>query len=161
MSIPINIQNTVIQFPSVAQSPDWGQAIIQFAQAVQGALASVAGPFDVPQQVVDISASNPATNVPISALNFPSTEVRSAFIVYAVSRTAQNPVASAVETGTAIVLYDSTSGTWSLERDYIGDGSISFSIDNNGQVYYTTTQIGTINHVGTLTIQAKAVLQTS
>lgn len=161
MSIPINIQNNVIQFPSVAQSPDWGQAIIQFAQAVQGALASVAGPFDVPQQVLDISASNPATNVIIAPLNFPSTEVRSAFILYAVARTAQNPVSSANESGTIIVLYDSTAGTWSLERDYIGDGAISFSIDNNGQVSYSTTQIGTINHVGALTIQAKSILQTS
>lgn len=159
MSTPITIQNTVIQFPTTAQSPDWSQALIQFAQAVSGALASVTGAFDVPQQVVNISSSNPASNVVITALNFPPTQVRSAFVTYAVSRSAQSPTTSAVETGTIIVLYDSTLGQWYLQQDFEGDGQISFSIDATGQMYYTTLQIGSLNHVGALTIMGKAILQ--
>lgn len=161
MSVPINIQGTIIQFPSSSASPNWAPEVIKFAQAVEGALAGVAGAFDVPPQTFDISASNPGTNVVIGPLNFPTSSVRSAFITYAVYRTADTPTTVVSETGNIIVLYDTSAGTWLLEQDFIGDGQITFIISNTGQMSYSTTQIGTINHTGTLTFSAKAVLQNS
>lgn len=79
----ITIQNTVIDFPDSAQSPNWSEPVIAFAEAVELALASVVGPYDVPSQVLNIDAYNPGTDIEITALNFPSSEVRSAFIRYA------------------------------------------------------------------------------
>jgi hypothetical protein len=161
MSIPITIQNTVIQFPAVAASPQWGEAVIQFAQATAGALASVTGGYDVAPIVIDISASNPASNVAITPLNFPPAAVRSAFISYAVYRTATSPTTVVNETGTITILYNTASGTWQLAQDWIGSANISFSISNSGLVSYTTTQIGSAGHVGQLSIAAKAVLNSN
>lgn len=161
MSVPINIQGTIIQYPSSSGSPNWAPELIKFSQAVEAALAGVAGPFDVAPQTLDISASNPGVAVVINPLNFPTSSVRSAFVTYAVYRSADSPTTTAAETGTIIALYDTAAGSWLLQQDFIGDGQITFAISNTGQISYSTTQIGTTNHSGILTFSAKAVLQNS
>lgn len=157
----INIQGTIISFPDSAAAPNWSKGVIDFAKAVEQALAAVVGPFDVAPQVLNIDASNPGINIPIAALNFPTSNVRSVFIQYAVYREAELPTTNASETGTITALYDTASGVWLIQRDYIGDGKIDFAISNTGQVSYTTTQIGTSNHTGRLTFLAKSILQSS
>lgn len=158
----ITIQGTVIEFPESAQSPNWAEPVIQFAEAVELALASVVGPYDVPAQVLNIDAYNPGTDIDITALNFPATEVRSAFIRYALYR--ETSVTSAYEAGEITIVYNPNGPVnqkWELGRRGLGDGSIDFSISDVGQISFTTGTLAGINHTGNLTFVAQSVLQSS
>jgi hypothetical protein len=160
MSVVITIQGTVIEFPSSGQSPNWAPAVIEFAQAVEQALLSSVGPYDVPPQTIDIT--NGASSTPITALSFPTSVVRSVIIRYSIFRKTDTALSEEVEAGTMTLAYDSVSNSWSLERDFTGntDGKgVTFSVDSVGQMYYTSTSIAGSNYSGKLSFAAQALLQ--
>lgn len=154
----INIQGTIIDFPSSAQSPNWADPIVQFAQAVEKALASVAGPFDVPPQIF-VMTSNANTNVSLPSLAFPTSNVQGAFIEYTVFRT--TTTTKVAEFGTIEIVYnpDNPIGNkWEIAREFTGDGNVTFSITDTGQVQFSSTLIGGASHSGTIGYLAKALL---
>lgn len=155
----IVISGQIIEFPDSAQSPNWAPPVIEFAQAVEGVLEAVAGPFDVPPNTLVIDSYNPGTNIDLPALVFPATDVRSAFIRYAVFRTTSST--TVYETGNIIVVYNpagSIGQKWEISRDAVGDGQITFNITDTGQVQFTTATLGGINHTGLITYTAQALL---
>jgi len=165
MSTVITISGTPILFPSSGEDPNWAPAIIQFAQLTAKALNTVVGTFDVPQQAQDISGAgnNPTSSpVDISALNFPTSQVRSVFVKYAIYRTALAPTVALAETGNLIAVYNPNNSTgfkWEVSRDGDGNSLVSFSVTDTGQFQYTTQQIGTTNHIGKIVFSAVALLQ--
>lgn len=161
MSIPLVIAGQVINFPSSAESPDWSPAIIQFAQAVTAALSSAVGPYDVPPQTQNIDASNPGTNVNITSLSFPISQVRSAFIYYAVYRTTSTT--TAYEAGTLNIVYNPSNPIgmkWEIGQERVGDAQIVFNVTDTGQVQFSTALLGGINHTGRISFNAHSLLQT-
>lgn len=159
MSIQINIQGTLIDFPSSGQSPNWAPAIIEFAQAVEQALSGVVGPYDVPPQVIDIQ--NGVSGVDVLALSFASSVVRSFQIRYSIYRESSVPSELEAEAGIILAVYDGS--TWSLERDYMGNKpspSVTFSISGTGQVSYTSTSLTSLGYSGKFSFAAQALLQT-
>jgi len=160
MAITITIQGTPISFPQSGSSPDWAPAIVQFAQAVEQALSSTTGPYDVSPQSFDISSLNPGSpNVDIPNLAFSTSAVRAAWVKYTVFRTADSPTSVAYEQGNILVVYNSSSGTWEISQDLVGDAQVSFNITNSGQIQITCTQIGTVNHSGKIVYSATALEQ--
>lgn len=160
MSIQITIQGTPITFPSAGGSPQWAEAVDKFAQAVEGALNSVVGAFDVAPQALIIDAYNPGTNINIAALSFPTASVRSAFIRYAVFRSTNST--SVYESGELEIVYNPngpTNNKWEIAQKLVGDGQILFNVTDTGQVQFSTTSISGGSHVGKLTFVAQAVLQ--
>lgn len=161
MSKTITVGSTVIDFPTSGTPENWAPAIVEFADAVSGAINQFAGPFDIPPQVLNIDSANPGLpNTDIGPLNFPVTSVRSVFIRYAIFR--QTTTSSAYETGTIMAVYspDNPIGNkWDFTQDFAGDGKISFNITDSGQVQYTATTLAGASHTGRLTIVAQAVLQ--
>lgn len=164
MSIPIVIQGTPINFPESATSPQWAEAVDQFAKAVENALNSFVGPFDVAPQALIIDAYNPGTNINIAALSFPTSQVRSAFIRYSVFRTTSLEIAG--ETGELTIFYNPngpTNNKWEVGQrvvsGIIGGGRISFNVTDTGQVQFSTTSMSGSNHVGKLTFVAQSILQ--
>lgn len=156
----INIQGTIIDFPDSGSSPNWAQAVIEFAQAVESSLSGLAGPFDVSPQTLNIDAQNPGTNVDITNLTFPTSEVRSAFIRYAVYRSTTTN--SAYESGSLEVVYNPNGPVnqkWEVVREYVGDGSITFSMTDVGQIRFSTSALAGLNHTGVITYTAQAILQ--
>lgn len=156
----INIQGTIIDFPDSGSSPNWAQSVIEFAQAVESALSGLAGPFDVAPQSLNIDSYNPGTNINITNLSFPTSDVRSASIKYAVYRSTNST--NAYESGNIEVVYNPNgpiNNKWEIARDYIGNGSITFSITDNGQVRFSTTTLAGLNHTGVITFTAQAILQ--
>ncbi len=110
----IIIQGQIIEFPNSGGSPNWAPAVIEFAEAVEGALAGVAGTYDVAPQVYDIASDvNTLVNVPL--LTFPVANVRSAFIRYAIYRVSDTITES--ETGTLEIVYNNLTGTWQISRE--------------------------------------------
>lgn len=159
MSISINIGGTIINFPSSGQSPNWSEAVIEFAQAVESALQGIVGPFDIAPQIYTMT-SNVNTDIDVSNLAFPTSQVRGAFIRYSVFRTTTTNTVS--ESGNLIVTYNPDAATnekWAITRDFVGDADITFSITDVGQVTFSTTSLAGASHTGAITYTAQALLQ--
>lgn len=159
MAFTITIQGTPVQFPSDGESPDWAPAIIQFAQLVEAGFNASIGQYDISPQVQVIDAYN-GSGTTISNLSFTTSAVRAAFIQYSVYRTTST--ANADEAGNLIIIYNpnnSTNNKWSIQRDYVNDGKISFTVSDAGQVSFTTTSLAGTGHTGILSYSAKALLQ--
>ncbi len=160
MSIPLNINGSIVEFPSSAQSPNWAPAVIQFAELVALALSSVVGPFDVVPQIFTLDSYNPGTNISVNNLAFPTSSVRSAIITYNVHRTTSD--GSVSESGEIEIVYDvdnPTNNKWEIAQERVGDASISFTITDAGQVQFSTSTLSGTDHSGQLAFSAKALLQ--
>lgn len=174
MSIQIIINQTPIDFPSSAQSPNWAPALIEFAQNVESALSGIVGPYDISPQVIDIENDGAEHAIQVAgggtSLSFPTSTVRAANIRYSVYRnnTALN---SHAETGVLSIVYNTQSDTWEMQREFVGNvtpvgtsgstsSGITFRIDNNGQVYYTASTLSSPGYTGKLSFAAQTLLQT-
>lgn len=134
MSIPIQIGNTIVQFPQTGNDPSWSQAVVRFAQLVAQQLQGIVGPFDVVPSV-QILNNDANSNIDISGANFPNGSVRSFDLDYAVYRT--NGVDVIVEEGRVRGIYDlDNSNTWVIQRDYSG------SKQTNGTSYHSFSMSG-------------------
>lgn len=157
----IVIGDQTIPFPNTAASPVWSEAVIQFAQAVASALSGVFGEGDIARQSFTLDAShNPASDVSLTGLSFSSSVVRSGFVRYSVFRQTSTNVA--YEAGQMTVVYnpDGASGLkWEIQRDYVGNGFITFSIDDAGQFSFSTTAIAGASHIGKISFVGSALLQ--
>lgn len=160
MSKTIVIQGTTINFPEPGASPDWGQAIEDFAVATQSAIASAVGTYDVAPQVMNIDAYNPTSgNTNITNLSFSTTQVRGAIVDISVYRNTSSTTVS--ETTTLTLVYNASNTTgqkWEMARETVGDASITFNVTDVGQVQFTTTTLAGTGHTGILTYRARAVL---
>jgi hypothetical protein len=163
MPITVTISGTPIQFPVSADSPNWAPAITQFAELTADALASVAGPYDIPPQIYTMVA-NVNTNVSLPALAFPVAAVQGAAVQYTVYRSTTGSGATTVsEFGTLEVIYNPNNPTgnkWEMSREYTGNGDVTFSITDLGQVQFSSTSITGSNHSGTIGYTAKSLLIT-
>lgn len=160
MSVSINISGTIIDIPSSGASPNWAPAIIEAFQAIEGALGSVAGPFDVPPQIQSIDSYNPGTDITLQNATFPISDVRSVELIYSVFR--ETTTTTAYEQGTLKAIYSDANpvnSKWEVIRSGSGDASIDFTFLDTGVVQFSTTSIAGANHTGTLTFLAKALLQ--
>jgi hypothetical protein len=179
MSVQINISGTIIDFPSSAQSPNWAPALIEFAQTVAASLGGIVGPYDIAPQVVDILNDNAEHEIqtPGVSLSFPTSTVRSATIRYSVYRN-NNDTQTHAESGLLVVVYNTESGDWEIQRDFTGNvtpegtygnlnpagtctSGILFRIDSNGQMYYKAGTLNLPGYTGKLSFAAQALLQTS
>jgi hypothetical protein len=159
------IQGTVVNLADSGSSPNWSQGLIDSIVALTDAVNSISGTYDVAPQIQNIDANNSSTNVNISNLVFPVAEVRSATIFYSVYRITENSGPSdgqeKAEGGTLTIVYNAAnpvSTKWEIARERVGSANITFSISDIGQVQFSTTALTGINHIGTLSFRAFAVL---
>lgn len=158
----ITINQQIIEFPESGASPDWAPAIIQFAQAVEQALAVAIGTYDVAPQTFDISSYNSATDVDIPNLSFPTDAVRAVFIRYSVYRTTDSE--TAYEAGDMIAMYNPgnpISQKWALSRGNItgGGGKITFKVSDNGQFKFDSEPLSGSDHNGRIIFDARSLEQ--
>lgn len=157
------INSQVIEFPASAESPNWAPAIIQFAEAVQDALAIAIGTYDVAPQAFTLDSYNSATDVDIPNLSFPIANVRAVFVSYSVFRTTDTN--TAYEAGDMIAVYNPNNPVnqkWALTRGNRtgGDGQLVFKVTDNGQFRFDSSPLTGINHAGKLIFSAKSLEQT-
>jgi hypothetical protein len=127
---------------------------------VGDALSAVVGSFDIPPQTLNIDAYNPGTNIDIPNLTFPTTTVQGAFIRFAVLR--QSTTETVSETGEILINRNPLNppgNIWEINVSKLGEGNITFNITDTGQIQFSTTALGGLNHTGTLYYLAQAVLQ--
>lgn len=157
MAKTITIQNRVIRFPTSAESPNWAPAIVQFAEAVEDALNSIAGQFDVPPQVFNIDLYN-GVGTQIPALEFPPSDVIHAKIQYSVLRTTDSAIAT--EGGTIEIFYNeakTVGNKWELVVTREGDALIDFSISSSGLISFDTTALTGSNYSGFISFRALTI----
>lgn len=158
----IIINGTPIEFPNTGASPVWSESVIQFAEAVEDALSGLISTGDVSKQSFTLNSShNVASNVTLTGLSFSVAVVRAAFIRYSVYREVTQPN-SAYEAGEMTIVYNANNPTnqkWELQQERVSDANISFTIDDNGQFFFTTTSIGTGTHSGLISFVAQSLSQ--
>jgi hypothetical protein len=159
------IKGTPVNIPDSAASPNWAPGIIQGFEVIADALNSVVGSFDIPPQTQNIDANNSSTNVNISNLSFPTSEVRAATIYYSVYRKTEPsgpPDGQEVsEAGTLEIVYNESRPStqkWEVVRSGAGDAQIDFNVTDLGQVQFSTTALTGINHIGIVSYRAISVL---
>lgn len=156
----ITIAGNVIDFPSTAQSPDWSESIIQFALAVESALSSVVGSFDVAPQSFVLDSYNPGSNIDVPNLSFSTASVRAAFIRYSVYRNTSSTTVT--ESGDMIIVYNPTNpvgNKWEVIQQRVGDASVLLTITDTGQMQITTSTLAGLSHSGKLAYSAQAFAQ--
>lgn len=139
----ITINGTIIDFPDSGTSPNWSEAVIQFAQTVEAAFSLVINPFDIaPQSFSFVNNQSSAAN--ITNLVFASA-IRGAIVNYHIKRTTTTDL---VETGQLLVTYNpdaSTGNVYTLSQTRNNQGGVSsgvaFTITDGGQIQYTSTNI--------------------
>lgn len=165
MAITITIKGTPIEFPESGSSPNWSPAVIEAVQVLADAVNAVTGTYDIQPQVQNIDANNSSNNVDITNLVFPSSEVRSATIFYSVHRqTADSGAGDAQEVaegGQLVIVYNgsnTTNNKWEISQYKAGEAQITFTCTDLGQLQFSTTALTGIEHTGTLSFRAIAVL---
>lgn len=161
MSKNVTIGGQNIAFPTSGEPENWAKPVSDFAEAVAETLSQFAGPYDVPPNNLIIDAYNPGTNIDLPALNFPPSAVRSAFIRYTVFR--ETSLETAYEVGTIDIVYNPNgpvNNKWEYAREFVGDGKVTITILDSGQVQFTTDTMSGINHTGKFSYLAQAVTQT-
>lgn len=158
----INIQGSIINFPDSAQSPNWAPPIIQFAEAVAQALSTIVGPYDVSPQIYTM-VSNVNTNVALPSLTFSTTFVRGAIITYTVYRNTTGIGAQTLaEVGTLEIVYNPngpTNNKWEISDEHTGMSGVTFSVTDQGQVQFSSTDITGLDYTGFIGYTAKALQQ--
>jgi hypothetical protein len=165
MAIQLIIKGSVVEIAESGSSPNWAPGIIKTLQALTEAVNAVTGTYDVAPQVQNIDANNSSSNVTITNLSFPASEVRSATIFYSVYRnTANSGPADAQEVaegGTLLIVYNASNpvgNKWEIVRQFAGNANITFSITDLGQLQFSTTSLTGINHTGKLSYRAISIL---
>ena len=157
----LDIQGTIIDFPNSSAAPNWSPAIIQFAESVASALSSLVGPYDVvPQQFILTSVPD-SLDTALTNLSFSNTQVRCAFIYYAVYRNTNTTTVS--EAGLLTVVYNESQASglkWQMLRESDSDALVTFSIDDTGQVFINTQSISGTGYNGFIDYRAQTLQNT-
>lgn len=145
----IIIGTDVVNFPDNGSDALWSPAVIQFAELVSDELLGLANPYDIIPTVFILSDNSNPSVVDIGA-TFDSAFIRKFSLSYAIYRVTDS--VSIAEAGTVTGVYNTDTGSWTLQDEYIGDRQAngksyhSFSIDPQNRIILTIEQLaGTIN----------------
>jgi hypothetical protein len=159
----ITIGGSVIQFPNSGGSPNWAPAVVEFAEAVETALQSATGTYDVAPQVLPIDDYN-GSGADITALSFSTAVVRSFEVHYSVYR--KTSTDSASESGVLYGVYNSDTAAWSMSRDAQGklvdasaDEYITFALSSGGQISFDTSTMAGTGYTASISFYAKTNTQ--
>lgn len=158
MARTLTVGSDTFEYPEDGSDPGWGGEATDWAEAITDRLQSISNASDISATQIDILNNVSGQLIPGLVLN-PVT-VRGATIPYAVYRTVASSGPDYSEVGEILTAYQTLAATgskWLVSQQVVGDAGISFSIDDSGQVRYTTSDLSA---TGTLTFRAATILQT-
>jgi hypothetical protein len=161
MAISLTVNGTTYLYPESGENPNWanGAGPTEWAQAVTDTLSTIVGPGDILNTTFAID-NNITVATDVNGLIFDSGTVRAANISYSVYRTSTANPAGHAETGTIQIVFDdsaSVNSKWSLTQSSNGTAGIAFSMGDNGQMQYKTSDIGATGYSGVIKFSAKAL----
>ena len=152
MSKTLIVNNIPFEYPEQGEQQPWGEAATGWASEVTNVLSSLKSSSDILETSANIQ-NNVTTPTAVNQLVFNSTTVRSFQVQASIYRTV-----GALQKSEEINLIGLNQGTagWALEQDGIGDSGVSLTIDSNGQIYYTSSNLGT-PHTGVIVFKAETI----
>lgn len=159
MAKQLTIAGTVYNFPVAGESPNWGAEATETITAIVDALNSLLGPGDILQTSETIE-NNVAIASTVNGLIFDPNVVRAATISYSVYRMSATNPSGFTEVSKAFIVYDDNAAIgqkWKMTIESNGDAGITLSINDAGQVFYTSTDIGSSSYTGTIVFTARTL----
>ena len=150
------INNTPYEYPSKGDEPGWGGPATGWAEGVTDVLNSVVGPDDILQTSFSIANLQVAAT-DVVGLVFNTGSVQSAVVEYSVHRTSSTTTGGKTESGTMHLNYNTVDGWLLGQGGVIGTSEVIFTITSSGQIQYTSSDIGSIDYVGTMKFTGKAL----
>jgi hypothetical protein len=143
MSVTKTIGSNSYKIPQNLETAGWGEDFSAAIQALIDKVNSVSSNNDILPATATIT-NNTSSNTAVTGLNFNSSLVNGAEVIYYVTRTNR-------EFGRILVMYDGS--TWKLTQGpKQGKSGVVLDIDSTGQVVYQST-----NDIdGTISFTAKA-----
>lgn len=148
MAITLTVNNIPFDYPEQGEQQPWGESATAWAKEVTTVLSSIKGAYDVLENS-DVINNNVLIPEKISVLYFPTSEVRSFYIQGNVWRYVGSESNPSEQYSEAFFLTGLNTGTsWDIQVETVGDAGIEFTVDNTGQVRYTTNnKAGTVGIV--------------
>lgn len=159
MSVPLTIAGTTFNYPTSGEDPNWSEDATACIVAIVEALNTLLAPGDILQTSFAID-NNIAVSTNINGLLFDSATVRAANVSYSVYRTSTSQPGGNAETGTIYLIFDDSAASgqkWKLTQAVDGNAGVSFSMGDNGQMQYLSTDIGDTGYSGTIRFAAKTL----
>lgn len=159
MAIPLSIKGTTYQYAEAGDDPGWGAENTDWAQAVTDVLNTLVSENDILETTATIQ-NNILVPIDINQLLFDPGSVRAANIDYAIYRSSTSTTSGYSESGSIHITYDdnaSVGAKWILNARMTGFSGVVFSILDNGQIQYTSSDIGSLGYSGKITFQAKTL----
>ncbi len=131
----LTVNNNTYDYPDAGSPPGWGGEATAWAAAVTDVLSLLLAPGDILRTSFSLQ-NNTAVATAVQGLIFDSAIVRAANVTYSVTR---NDV---VEYGTMFLSYNAAANPgekWALNVQSTNPVGVSFDVQDNGQVLYTTT----------------------
>lgn len=155
MSRDLTVRNTTYKYPEQGEDPKWGENAVDWAEAVTNVLATVVGANDILSSSFTV-ANNTTSTVTNLALD-PAT-VRSAVVEYDIYRVTDSTTSGKSESGLILLEYDtnaSSGNKWLMTQFSNGDAGVTFDMDDDGQMDYTSSNILGSNYAGTMHFRAR------
>lgn len=161
MSLPLTINGVTYNYPTSGTDPNWAEEASGWSEAVTAVLNTLIGPGDILMTTATIN-DNVSVAANINGLNFDPTLVRSTNITYTIHRVSTDTPSGNTEDGTLFLNYDNNAAPgfkWTLSQRTNGNSGVIFSILDNGQVQYISTEIdtGSGGYSGTIIFLAKSL----
>lgn len=150
----LTVGNEIFEFPLAGENSGWGSEVTDWAEAVTDALSIVQKPNDILLTTAAL-ANNVAAPTNIPGFSFSTAEVVAIECRYLVTRTTTGPSAVYSEVGYIEGYYNGSD--WGYQIRTTGDAGMLLSITPAGQVQYTSTNIASATHIGTIVFEARVI----
>lgn len=156
MAVTITIDNETFEYPESGDSPGWGEESTQTIVKIAEVLNTLKNINDILTTTASVT-NNQVSATNVNGLIFNNSEVRAAQIFYSIYRvTNTNELA---ESGTIDIVYKNNANSWELNRTFVGDAAVTFSVLPSGQVQYQSSSVSGTGYIGTIKFQAKTLPQ--
>lgn len=159
MAVNLTVQGVTYRYPT-SNNEQWGTDATDWAIAVSDALASVAvtGDLAPPTASQAVISDNQAVAANVTGLLFDSAVTRAAIVHYYIYR--NDSSSELMEAGTLTLRYKNSA--WTFSQEYQGDDTgVTLSIisggANDGQIQYTSDNMGGTPYTGVMKYRALAL----
>lgn len=164
MSRTLTVNNIPFEYPTSGDEPGWGSGATDWATEVTNVLGNIVGPDDILETAFNIANAQGIIDPPsgfadITGLVFNIGSVRSAVVEYNVNRRSDSQPNGNLESGEIHLAYNNIDGWLMGTGGVVGNSGIVLSITPLGQMQYVSTDIGSVNYVGTMVFSAKSKQQ--
>lgn len=151
MSVQVVIKGLTFQIPETGER-DWGTEVTGWIDSISTAVSDLTVTGDI--KLLSVGLSNNAPSTTVENLRFDTSEVRHAIITYSIYRVTSLHEESSMNH--MYLTYKSNAGTWELVDNGVGSTGVNFTIDNTGQVKYTSTNLSGTGYSGKMSFRAQA-----